>query len=177
MSLNRVRQQLCALSLSVLGTVVVLFVCSNAAYAVDTGDVSPEFSLPSNKGPTVSLSQFKGKLIYLDVWAAWCPTCKQSLTWMQEMQRKYGQQGFQVVAINVDENREKALAALRDAGVDLLVGFDPEGSVPSLYNVESMPTSYLIDVGGKVLSVHRGFDEKDKYEIEKQIAGQFPKSH
>ena len=177
MRVHRVIPQLHALSLSILTAAILLVVYPHASHAVNPGDASPEFSVPSNKGQSVSLSQFKGKLVYLDVWAAWCQTCKQSLTWMQEMQTKYGARGFQVVAINVDESREKAVAALRDAGVELLVGFDPEGTVPSTYNVESMPTSYLIDAGGKVLSVHRGFDEKDKHEIEKQIAIQIKNSH
>ena len=81
---------------------------------------APEINLPGTNG-NVQLEDFKGKVIYLDFWASWCLPCKKSFPWMHEMKQKYAKQGFEVVAINLDEERKLADEFLKEADVNFTV--------------------------------------------------------
>jgi len=76
--------------------------------AATTGEPAPAFTLPDAGGAAVALDKLKGRVVYVDFWASWCGPCKRSFPWMGEMQKKYGDGGFTVVAINVDKKREDA---------------------------------------------------------------------
>ena len=77
------------------------------ARAVEGGQVAPEFELPGRAG-TLKLSDYKGKLVYLDFWASWCGPCKQSFPWMNDMQARYGDKGLRIVGVNVDKKQDDA---------------------------------------------------------------------
>lgn len=160
-----VKSKICYLL--VAGTILVIN--SNTVRAVEPGAVAPDFSLSSNQGSNVSLSEFSGKIVYLDIWASWCSTCVKSLKWLNELQDKYGKDHFQVVAVNVDENRKDAEKALSSAASKILVAFDPEGITPQRLEVSAMPTSFLIGREGKLIAMHSGLDDDSKKEIERQI--------
>lgn len=133
------------------------------AYAVDPGAEAPDFTMTNGK----SLSELRGKVIYVDFWASWCGPCQMSFPWMEEVQNKY--QGLKVIAVNVDADREDADRFLESAKPSFEIVFDPDGKIPEAYGVEGMPSSYLIGPDGKVVSTHRGFRENDKAVIEKEI--------
>ena len=71
------------------------------------GSQGHDFVLPTDSGK-VELSQYKGKVVYLDFWASWCPPCRKSFPWLNKMQRRYGEEGFAVVAVNLDKNHDLA---------------------------------------------------------------------
>ncbi|WP_417516274.1 TlpA family protein disulfide reductase [Marinobacter sp.] len=134
------------------------------AIAVDTG-AAPDVKLPTRDG-RISLSELRGKVVLLDFWASWCGPCRQSFPWMNEMQARYESQGFEVVAVNVDQNPEAAAAFLSEVPATFTVAFDPEGKTPEAYEVMGMPSAYLIDRNGHIHSQHIGFHngQKETYE-------------
>ncbi|MCB0328302.1 MAG: redoxin domain-containing protein [Bdellovibrionales bacterium] len=140
------------------------------ANAVDVGQEGPSFTVKSVDGAPLQLNDYSGKVIYLDIWASWCSACRQSLPWMEELQSKYGDKGFQVIAVNVDEEREAADNLLREKVKNLLVGFDPDGIVPQLYKASSMPSSYLIDRSGAIVSIHDRINQSEMRRIEEEIS-------
>jgi cytochrome c biogenesis protein CcmG, thiol:disulfide interchange protein DsbE len=146
----------------------LLSLASAPALATESGQIAPAFSLPGAKG-TVQLSAYKGKTVYLDFWASWCGPCKQSFPWMNDMQKRYGAKGFQVVGVNLDQKNEDAKAFLQANPALFDVAFDPEGKTPKAYGVKGMPTSMLISPDGKVLIVHQGFKDENREELEAQI--------
>lgn len=85
------------------------------------------------------------------------------------MQRKYGERGLTVVAVNVDKKREDAAKFLALTPASFTVVYDPVGTVPTAYDVKGMPTSYLVDRTGRVVSVDTGFREDAKAEAEARI--------
>lgn len=129
---------------------------------------APDFTLPGKEGP-VKLSALRGKVVYLDFWASWCGPCRQSFPWMNELQRLYGGQGFTVVAVNLDKERELAARFIEGTKPTFTIAYDAEGSVAESYRVQGMPSSYLIDVNGEIRSRHVGFREKDREDLEYQI--------
>lgn len=141
---------------------------SLSAQAVEVGQAAPAFNLPGLQA-SVDLSAFKGKTVYLDFWASWCGPCKQSFPWMNEMQTRYGSKGLSVVAINVDQKNADARTFLKDTPANFTVAFDATGQTPKTYAIRGMPTSVLIGPDGKILSVHNGFKEAQREELEQQI--------
>ncbi|MDH4216878.1 MAG: TlpA family protein disulfide reductase [Gallionella sp.] len=129
---------------------------------------APEFSIASETGP-ISLSEHKGKVVYLDFWASWCGPCRASFKWLNEAQERYGSQGLVVIAVNVDKDKEAARQFLKENPVNFKIGFDPEGGVAKSYQVRGMPSSYLIGRDGKLQSAHIGYRLKDKSELEDEV--------
>lgn len=134
-----------------------------------TESEAPAFSLASLDKGQISLSQFKGKVVYLDFWASWCGPCKQSFPWMNAMQEKFKSQGLEVVAVNLDENVGDANKFLAGTPAKFTVAFDAKGQIPRQYGVKGMPTSYLIDREGKIVYQHMGFNAKDRDVLEQKI--------
>lgn len=139
------------------------------ASAVVPGDPAPDFQLPGLREP-VQLAGLRGKVVYLDFWASWCGPCKQSFPWMNDLQKRYGAQGLQVVAVNVDTHMDAATRFLAEVPVNFTVAFDNKGSSPRQYAIKGMPTSVLIGADGKVLLTHSGFRAEDRAELEQRIA-------
>jgi cytochrome c biogenesis protein CcmG, thiol:disulfide interchange protein DsbE len=138
------------------------------AFAVEVGQIAPDFDLPGGKG-AVKLSDYKGKVVYVDFWASWCGPCKQSFPWMNDMQSRYSGKGLNLLAVNVDQKAEDAQTFLKDNAAKFTVAFDQSGKTPKAYAIKGMPTSVLIGADGKVLMVHSGFKEEQRDELEKQI--------
>jgi cytochrome c biogenesis protein CcmG, thiol:disulfide interchange protein DsbE len=142
---------------------------ASAAYALEAGQAAPAFNLPGQDGKNVSLANFRGRYVYVDFWASWCGPCKQSFPWMNTLQSKLGPGGLQVLAINVDEKAADANHFLTAVPASFTVLFDAKGSAPAAYDVQGMPTSFLVGPDGKVLFVHKGFKDSDRAELEQKI--------
>ena len=148
--------------------VALLSLLGWSAQALEVGQMAPDFDLAGRTG-NVKLSDYKGKTVYLDFWASWCGPCKQSFPWMNDMQTRYGAKGLRVVGINVDQKTDDAKAFLKDTPASFDVAFDQGGKNPKTYAIKGMPTSVLIGPDGKVLSIHGGFKDEQRPELEQQI--------
>ena len=152
------------------GFILAAGLAAMPAFAVDQGAEAPEFDV-TGQAANVKLSAYHGKLVYLDFWASWCGPCKKSFPWMNDMQKRYGAQGLQVVAVNLDAKRTDALEFLSVVPVGFTIGFDPAGGVARSYGVKGMPSSVLIGPDGRVIAMHEGFSDGDKAELENRIRG------
>ncbi|OFI36293.1 redoxin [Alteromonas lipolytica] len=119
----------------------------------------------------VNLSDYKGQVVYLDFWASWCKPCQRSFPWMNEMQAKYGDKGFTVIAINLDSERKLADSFLSKLPAHFPVAYDPEGESAQAYKLKGMPTSYLIDKAGNLRIAHQGFHVEKQSKYEQEIQG------
>ena len=138
---------------------------SHTAMAAET---APNFSLPTQAG-TLALADLKGKVVYLDFWASWCPPCRKSFPWMNEMERRYSRQGLAVVAVNLDKDHELAAKFLNEVPAKFTVAFDPRGTVADSYHVPGMPSSFIIDRNGKIRAIHIGFRDEDSADLEASL--------
>jgi len=130
--------------------------------------MAPAFDLNGQQG-SVKLADYRGKTVYLDFWASWCGPCKQSFPWMSEMQAKYGAHGLQVIAVNLDAKADDARTFLASVPAKFTIAFDPAGTSAQQYRIMGMPSSVLIGPDGKVISVHAGFNQSARAELEHQI--------
>jgi len=154
-----------------LMTLTLALGLAGSVYAAEEGDIAPDFTLPSihAEAADITLSDLRGKVVYLDFWASWCAPCLKSLPLYNDMYHRYKDQGLEVVAVNVDNPIEDGTEWLIDTPLDFLIPADPDGVVPELYEVFGMPTSYLIDTDGTVKLVHMGFRDGDMEVIEAEV--------
>jgi thiol-disulfide isomerase/thioredoxin len=150
---------------------LALGLISNSALAINAGDNAPSFKLPrlEAKG-NIQLKSYRGKVVYVDFWASWCGPCRQSLPALNKIYKQLRKKGFEVIAINLDEEKSDAMAFLKQFPVAYPTARDVKGSTPDKYGLQGMPTAYLIDRKGKVRLVHEGFKKTDTLEIRKTIA-------
>ena len=151
-----------------LHLLVLACACQTNPSFAQTAPNKPQTNLPSPSSDVLDLTPYKGKLVYLDFWASWCGPCKQSFPWMNAMQTKYSVQGLVVVAVNLDQDPQKASQFLAQNTPAFTIKYDPKGKLAEFYQVKTMPTSFLLDRNGQVISKHAGFHLNDlsSYETE-----------
>jgi thiol-disulfide isomerase/thioredoxin len=129
---------------------------------------APDFKLPGT-AKEIKLSHYKNKVVYIDFWASWCTPCKQSFPWMNQIQSRYRDQGFEIIAINLDDQRTAADDFLHQLRADFTIAYDPQGAIAQRYNLTVMPTSYLLNRKGEISYVHQGFKSADRDAMESKI--------
>jgi peroxiredoxin len=113
------------------------------------GNIAPDFTLLNLEGEEISLSDFRGKHVYLNFWATWCSFCDME---MPDLQRVYDENDDMVVlGVNVMEKLDEVKPYVEENGLTFPVVLDEEGMMGSLYLVRGMPTTYFIDKEGVIL--------------------------
>jgi thiol-disulfide isomerase/thioredoxin len=115
--------------------------------------MSEDFTLESLGGTKVSLSSFKGKVVLLSFWATWCGPCKQEMPGMQTLYQKLKGRGFEVVAVDMMEDKATVAAFVKTSGYTFPVLLDVHGVVGGggLYAARAIPTNYIVDKGGRIV--------------------------
>jgi thiol-disulfide isomerase/thioredoxin len=132
------------------------------AAGVTVGQPAPAVSLPSLSATgEMTLESLRGKVVYLDFWASWCGPCRISFPQLEQLRGELGADGFEVLAVNVDENQADAKRFLEEVPVSYPVLHDGNGATPQTYGLLGMPTGYLIDRQGIVREIHQGFRKSD----------------
>lgn len=117
---------------------------------------APDFTLRDLNGNSVSLSNFRGNVVFLNFWATWCPPCRSE---MPSMDRLYGQlrgRGFVVLAVDKQENRRQVEKFMKHYGLSFPALLDTDGKVSSLYGIRGLPSTFIIDSGGKIIGSKMG---------------------
>lgn len=107
------------------------------------------------------LAQYRGQVVYVDFWASWCGPCRQSFPFMNQLHSELGDKGLTVLAINLDEEAADAQSFLANHAASFKVVGGANQDCAAAFNVEAMPSSYLIDRAGKLRYVHHGFRAGD----------------
>lgn len=139
---------------------------SYSAFAVTA---APDFTLKSATGENVRLAEQRGQVVMLNFWASWCGPCREEMPLLDGIAKKYGKMGFVLYGINVEEDNTPAKKMLKDLGVSFTILFDPESKLSSLYTVDAMPTSVMIDKKGNIRYVDRGYKAGDENKYREQI--------
>jgi len=139
------------------------------------GKPAPDFTLVDLKGKKVSLKDFKGHPLLLNFWGTYCDPCKIEMPWLEEFQKKYSSQGFEVVGVTYDAEvgRDKIAASTRQLGVTYpILLSDSDAEKAYLSDSEVLPMSFYVDRSGKIVQVTAGLGGKDQLEamVKKTIA-------
>jgi thiol-disulfide isomerase/thioredoxin len=152
---------------------VVALPASGKQPVVEGGSL--EFQFPDLEGELVTSTdaRFAGKVVLVDLWATWCPPCLSEIPTLVEVQKRYGDRGFVVVAIafeaeEVEQRRTRLREFVKERGINYLVldGGPPEGfeaAFPAVKNVKGLPVEILVDRTGQVRSARNGYGFKKKW--------------
>lgn len=130
---------------------------------------APDFTLQSSTGENVRLAEQRGQVVMLNFWASWCGPCRKEMPLLDEMSKRYSSAGFVLYGVNVEEDNTDAKKLLKELGVTFPILFDTESKASSLYNVDAMPTTVVIDKKGVVRYVNRGYKAGDENKYRDQI--------
>lgn len=129
---------------------------------VQTGSPAPDFSMNTIEGKIVKLSDFKGKYVLLDFWASWCQPCRQENPNVVKAFQTFKNRNFTIFSVSLDKDPQQWKQAVNADGLTWTHGSelkDFEGPAVRLYQVEAIPSSFLIDPSGKIIARNlRGAD-------------------
>src|SRR5690606_92296 len=121
------------------------------------GKPSPKFAYPDLNGKKVSLDDFKGKLVYIDVWATWCGPCIQEIPALKKLKEDYKNKNVEIISISIDVAKDfdkwkKMVADKQLKGVQLFADKDWQSDFVKAYGIDAIPRFLLIDKNGNILN-------------------------
>ncbi len=120
--------------------------------AGSTGYEAADFDLAGLDGTRRKLSDFRGKVVFLNLWATWCPPCIAEMPSIEALHRRFRDQGLVVLAVSADSNGAAAVApVVEELGITFPVLLDPEGTLPPRYGVTGYPETFVIGRDGRVV--------------------------
>ena len=137
----------------------ILISSSSAAEPAQKRQTAPDFTLTSLDGKKITLSAFKGKVVILDFWATWCPPYRAEIPGFVEIYNKYNSSGLVIIGVALD-TPEKVRAFVKSNKITYPVVIG-NNDLANLYGgIQGMPTTFVIDKNGKVLTTHVGYVDK-----------------
>lgn len=148
-----------------------IFLSISILIAKNVGETAPEFTGKSFSGNEIKLADFQNKVIILDFWASWCGPCRKEMPFLIELHKKYKDKDFEILAINIDEKESKAQKFLKklETQPNFPIIWDKNSKISPMYDLETMPTTYLIDKKGNIIFIHKGFKDSYKEDFYKEI--------
>ena len=117
-----------------------------------TPRVAADFAVPDLSGQAVRLSAYRGQVVLVNLWATWCPPCREEMPSMERLHERLKDRGFVLLAVNEDEGGIEAVKRFVDEmKLTFRVLVDPEGEVGRKYGVWGYPESFLLDREGRVV--------------------------
>lgn len=125
------------------------------AAAPQAGFPAPDFELTATSGETIRLSDLRGQAVLVNLWATWCPPCREEMPSIEKVYNEYKAQGFVVLAVNMtyQDNAEKITPFLNERGLTFPVLLDESGNMANDYQLRSLPSSFFIGRDGVINEV------------------------
>jgi len=130
-----------------------------AKEGLDKGDLAPDFILTTLEGEQVKLSDYRGKKVVLNFWATWCHPCRAEMPHMQNYYEDFAQEeNVEILAVNLTngDTVSKVEEFVNDYGLTFPIPMDEEGSTGEMYEVITIPSSYIIDSSGNIQNKIQG---------------------
>lgn len=121
-----------------------------------TGRPAPDFSLTLFDGRTIRLSDFRGKVVFLNFWASWCPPCRAEARLLEQSWQSYKDQGVVFVGVDIQDTEEDARRFIQEFGITYMNGRDAKSRIAIDYGVYGIPETFLIDKDGRITYKHIG---------------------
>ncbi|MBF0633747.1 MAG: TlpA family protein disulfide reductase [Nitrospinae bacterium] len=115
------------------------------------GLMAPDFTLPTLDGKEMKLSDHRGKIVFLNIWATWCAPCKEEMPSMEKLYELMRGKDFVMLTVSIDEKKETVEAFMKENKLTMPVGLDSLQTVAPQYRITGVPESYIIDKNGMVM--------------------------
>ena len=148
----------------------------SAAKALDLIRPSPpklagDFTLKTADGRTVRLSEQRGKVVFINFWATWCPPCREEMPAMERLFQRTKNDGLVMLAVSVDGDPKAVTPFLAEQRFTFTVGLDPQMELANAYGVRALPASFIVDRQGHLAALALGPREWDNTASERLIKG------
>ena len=131
-------------------------------FVLPTDEVqAPDFTLENLEGERQSLSDFRGRVVFLNFWGVWCYYCRIEMPSIQRLYDRLKDRGFEVVAVNVRDTEKTARDFIRENNHTFTVLLDKEFTATGMYGIRGFPTTFIVDKAGKLRAMYVGTREWD----------------
>ncbi|MGW8301898.1 MAG: TlpA disulfide reductase family protein [Desulfobacterales bacterium] len=139
--------------LGVAALVIIFALKQNNPYLkfspLRVGQPAPDFTLPGLDGKMVSLSDYRGHVVLVNVWATWCPPCVDEMPSMEKLYRELEGENFEILAVSIDALGQKAVAPfMKKYNLSFPALMDPDGTIKTLFQTTGVPESFIINQEG-----------------------------
>jgi peroxiredoxin len=111
---------------------------------------APELNLTSLEGDAVSLADYRGSVVLVNLWATWCPPCAEEMPTLQAFYERYKSEGFVLIAIDQGETVAEVKPFAAEFGLTFPIWLDPDNEAGGIFKTMNLPSSYVIDREGQV---------------------------
>ncbi|HVY71604.1 MAG TPA: redoxin domain-containing protein [Verrucomicrobiae bacterium] len=156
------------LALALLFCAVTLFGSRQPATAAASGSrkAAPAWELKDVDGKKVKSSDFKGKVVILDFWATWCGPCRAEIPSFIELHKQYEKDGLVVIGVSLDDGSKPVKKFIASEKINYPIVMGNDSVTGDFGGVEVIPTTFVIDRDGKIVSKHVGVTQKAEFEAE-----------
>lgn len=155
---------------AVLSTGIIKPDISGSESVAEMADTDAHFY--DENGMRVSLSEFRGKPVFLNIWATWCPPCRAEMPGIQKLYNDIGNDKASFIMLSTDADFAKAKKFKKDNGYDFPI-YRLAASLPAELDTESLPTTYVFDKEGRMHMSHKGMAKYDSEEFKVFMRGLF----
>ncbi len=127
-----------------------------ATVGINVGQIAPGFTLFDLDGNEISLSDFRGKTVFINFWATWCPPCRAEMPEIEAVHQEYKDKGVVVIGVDIVEPESTVRQYIKRGGFTWTIVLDSTGEVASDYQIAAIPTSFFIDREGIIRAVNIG---------------------
>jgi cytochrome c biogenesis protein CcmG, thiol:disulfide interchange protein DsbE len=127
-------------------------ITNKSTSAPQAGFLAPDFTLNTLDGQTITLSQLRGKPVIINFWASWCPPCREEMPALEQVYLDYKDKGLIILAVNstIQDTRENASGFAGQNKLTFPIPLDEEGRVTLSYQVQSLPTTFFVNMDGTI---------------------------
>jgi len=150
--------------LTITGLLVLLLLNQNRSYyksvkqvPIEVGLPAPDFTFPGINGKMVSLSDYRGKVVLVNIWATWCPPCVDEMPSMDKLYQKLKGENFEILAVSIDSLGLKVVTPfMKKHKLTFPALIDSAGTIGIAYGTTGIPESFIIDKDGMLVKKNIG---------------------
>ncbi|HSB71769.1 MAG TPA: TlpA disulfide reductase family protein [Candidatus Methylomirabilis sp.] len=121
-----------------------------------TGKAAPDFSLTLFDGRETRLSDFRGRVVFLNFWASWCPPCRAEARLLEQAWKRHKDQDVVFLGVDIQDTEDAARRFIQEFGITYPNGRDPKNRIAIDYGVYGIPETFFIDKEGRITYKHIG---------------------
>lgn len=155
--------------------ILSLLLCLFASMAYGMGKVprtsgrAIDFTLIDLNGNAHTLSDYRGKIVFLNFWATWCPPCRAEMPSMQKLYQSWDKEKYVLLAVDIGQDRERVKSFADENGYTFTILLDSQGRIAGKYGIRGIPTTCLIDQQGNLITRIVGSREWSLKEVERIV--------
>lgn len=130
------------------------------------GDMAPDFTFPDLDGNKVNLASLRGKVVFINIWATWCPPCRDEMPSMEKLYQHFKGRDFEILGVSIDVLGEQVVRPfMKELNLTFPALLDTQGRIKSLYATTGVPESFIVDKQGRIAFIAIGPREWSKPEF------------